>query len=108
METSGKVFISYRQDDTGGDAGRLSDTLNQLLGPDRTFLDLNQIALGKDFEFELKRALNLSSVLLALIGPKWEALTGPGGKPRIADRHDWVRTELVTALETKTLPSFQC
>jgi hypothetical protein len=103
VKTAGKVFISYRRDDTGGDAGRLSDTLNQLLGPDRTFLDLDQIALGKDFEFELKRALSLSSVLLALIGPKWETLTGPTGKPRITDKRDLVRIELVTALKDKNV-----
>jgi hypothetical protein len=32
MRSSPRLFISYRRDDTGGDAGRLNDTLNQLLG----------------------------------------------------------------------------
>jgi hypothetical protein len=61
------VFISYRREDTGGDAGRLSDTLTQLLGPDRTFWDLEKIAPGKDFANELKRVLAASDVLLVLI-----------------------------------------
>lgn len=101
--TSAKLFISYRRDDTGGDAGRLSDTLNQLLGADRTFLDISQIALGRDFEVELKKALGLSSVLLALIGPQWETVTGANGKPRVSDDQDYVRMEVRFALTDKNV-----
>jgi hypothetical protein len=99
IKNSPMVFISYRRDDTGGDAGRLNNTLGQLLGPDRTFFDFDQIAPGMDFEVELKRALSASEVLLALIGPKWETVTDPSGKPRLSDKNDLVRSELLAALE---------
>jgi len=101
MKRSPRVFISYRRDDTGGDAGRLHDTLNQLLGPNRTFFDLDQIAPGADFEAELKRALSASEVFLALIGPKWETVGDLSGKPRLRDKSDLVRIELLAALKSK-------
>ena len=58
MKSLPKVFINYRRDDTGGDAGRLNDTLTELLGRDRTFFDLDRIAPGIDFEVALKNALS--------------------------------------------------
>jgi hypothetical protein len=100
IKSSAMVFISYRRDDTVGDAGRLNDTLNQLLGPGRTFYDFDQIPPGMDFEVELKRALSASEVLFALIGPKWETVTDSSGKPRLSDKNDLVRIELLTALKS--------
>lgn len=97
------VFISYRREDTGGDAGRLSDTLTQLLGPDRTFWDLEKIAPGKDFANELKRVLAASDVLLVLIGPRWETITDAGGKPRLFNKDDLVRMEVVAGLKDNSV-----
>jgi hypothetical protein len=101
MKRSPMVFISYRRDDTGGDAGHLNDTLNQLLGPNSTFFDLHQIAPGADFEVELKRALSASKVFLALIGPKWETVGDLSDKPRLRNKRDPVRIELLAALKSK-------
>jgi hypothetical protein len=109
VKASPMVFISYRRDDTGGDAGRLNDTLNQLLGPNRTFFDFDQIAPGMDFEVELQRALSASEVLLALIGPKWETVRDSRGKPRLDDKNDLVRIEVLAALKSKkvrVVPSY--
>jgi hypothetical protein len=99
MEHSPKMFISYRRDDTGGDAGWLNDTLNQLLGSGSTFLDLSSIVPGRDFEVELKRALRQTRFLLALIGPKWEMIEDSVHKPRLYDEADYVRMELLAAIE---------
>jgi hypothetical protein len=101
MKSSKMIFISYRRDDVGGEAGRLNDTLNQLLGPDSTFFDFEQITPGTDFKVELQRALHASRVFLALIGPRWETLTDSSGKPRLGDKNDLVRLELQTALKSK-------
>jgi len=98
-----KIFISYRRDDTGGDAGRLNDTLKQLLGRNRTFFDLDQVAPGMDFEDALKGALSISEVFLALIGPTWETVSDSSGKPRLSDESDLLRIELLTALKSKTV-----
>ncbi len=99
MRQPPKLFISYRRSDTGGDAGRLNDTLIQLLGPDATFFDLNSIVPGKDFEVELKQALSQTTVLLALIGPEWEAAPDPLHQSRLHDVKDYVRMELLAALQ---------
>jgi TIR domain len=99
MEHSPKIFISYRRDDTGGDAGWLNDTLNQLLGSGSTFFDVSSIVPGRDFEVELKRALSQTRFLLALIGPKWEMIENSVHKPRLYDEDDYVRMELLAAIE---------
>jgi hypothetical protein len=99
MEHSPKLFICYRRDDTGGDAGRLNDTLIQLLGTGSTFFDLSSIVPGRDFEVELKRALSQTRFLLALIGPKWEIVADSVHKPRLHDENDYVRMELLAGIE---------
>src|SRR5580704_16992850 len=99
MEHSPKMFISYRRDDTGGDAGWMNDTLNQLLGSGSTFFDLSSIVPGRDFEVELKRALSQTRFLLGLIGPKWEMIEGSDHKRRLYDEDDYVRMELLAAIE---------
>ena len=97
------IFISYRREDTGGDAGRLNDTLTQVLGPGRIFWDLEKIAPGKDFRNELKRVLSESSVLFVLIGPKWETITDANGRPRLFNKDDLVRMELLAGLRHRSL-----
>jgi TIR domain len=103
VKNSPMVFISYRREDTGGDAGRLNDTLTQFLGPGRTFWDLEKIAPGKDFRKELKRVLGGSDILLALIGPRWETITDANGRPRLCNKDDLVRMELLAGLRHKTV-----
>jgi hypothetical protein len=102
MEHSPKLFICYRRDDAGGDAGRLNDTLTQLLGSGSTFFDLNTIVPGRDFEVELKRALSQTSFLLVLIGPKWEIVADSLNKPRLYDENDYVRMEVLAGIENDT------
>jgi hypothetical protein len=97
------IFISYRREDTGGDAGRLNDTLTQVLGPGRIFWDLEKIAPGKEFRNELKRVLSASNVLFALIGPRWETITDANGRPRLFNKDDLVRMELLAGLRHKSL-----
>ena len=44
------VFISYRRSDTTGEAGRLADALESLLGAACVFRDADDIPAGEDFE----------------------------------------------------------
>lgn len=92
------LFICYRREDTGGDAGRLNDTLHQLLGSGSTFFDFESIGLGRDFEVELESALSKTQFLLALMGPKWDTIADASGKPRLYDENDVVRAELLAAM----------
>ena len=61
------VFISYRRSDSTGEAGRLSDSLEALLGTACVFRDADGIAPGDDFEAALELELAATSAVLVLI-----------------------------------------
>lgn len=89
------VFISYRRSDTTGEAGRLADSLESLLGADCVFRDADDIEAGDDFEDVLKRELADTQVIVVLIGKKWLAeLSSRLSRPE----RDFVHIEIATAL----------
>jgi hypothetical protein len=90
------VFISYRRDDSQGFAGRLADDLDEMLGHDRIFRDL-EIPVGSDFTDVLQRAIAASDILLVVIGHRWAADSDQGYKSRLFEPTDWVRTEIEAA-----------
>ena len=47
--TGNAVFISYRREDSAGEAGRLAEHLERQLGADRVFFDIEAIEPGTDF-----------------------------------------------------------
>jgi len=93
-----QVFLSYRRNDVGGYAGRLTDALLQRLGAKGVFQDVIAIAPGQDFTVELDRALDDSDAVLAVIGPGWLTAATPQGAPRLLEADDYVRLELARAL----------
>ena len=89
------VFISYRRSDTTGEAGRLADALESLLGAACVFRDADDIPAGEDFEVVLKRELAETGVVVVLIGKQWlTELTRRHTRPE----PDFVRIEIATAL----------
>ncbi len=93
-----QVFLSYRRNDVGGYAGRLTDALLQRLGAKSVFQDVIAIAPGQDFTVELDRALDDSDAVLAVIGPGWLTAATPQGAARLFEADDYVRLELARAL----------
>lgn len=91
------IFVSYRRDDSLGFAGRLADDLDEILGPERVFRDI-EIPVGSDFTDVLYRAIAASDILLVVIGPHWAADSDQGYGPRLFEPTDWVRTEIEAAL----------
>ena len=96
--TKRKVFISYRRDDAAGFAHAIHDRLVENLPKEQVFMDVVGIDPGADFVDKLKSTVNQSSVMLALIGKRWLGENG-GGRPRIHEPNDWIRTEVATAIE---------
>jgi hypothetical protein len=94
----GRVFISYRREDSSGHAGRLYDGLFARLGEDSVFMDVDSIGLGEDFPETLEGVLSETSVLLAIIGPRWLAVADDRGRRRLDDDDDFVRLEIERAL----------
>ena len=96
---SGRVFISYRRQDTRYPAGWLYDRLAEHLGPQQIFKDVNSIEPGDDFTEIIGDAVGSCDVLLVLIGERWLTVTDRDGRRRLDNTDDVVRLEIETALE---------
>ena len=92
------IFISYRRDDTEGEAGRLSDDLVRTFGEDSVFMDVSAIDPGTDFRKAIDQNVASCGVLLAMIGPGWCAMKSDAGGRRLDDPNDFVRLEIASAL----------
>ncbi|MCA1626768.1 MAG: toll/interleukin-1 receptor domain-containing protein, partial [Acidobacteria bacterium] len=96
----GKIFLSYRRDDSAGHAGRLYDRLNARF-PGRIFMDVSGIAPGVDFVEEIERAVGSCQVLIVLIGKDWLDIKDAAGRRRLDTADDFVRLEVATGLGRK-------
>lgn len=97
--STGRIFISYRREETAYPAGWLFDRLAQHFGAAQIFKDVDSIKLGDDFVQVITRAVGACDVLLALIGDQWLTITNDRGRPRLDDPDDFVRLEIKAALE---------
>ena len=97
-----RICISYRRSDSDGITGRIFDRLVSHYGKDSIFRDIDNVPAGIDFRELVKKTLQTTNVLLAVVGPKW---IGPrrGGPPRIIEETDLVRIEVATALTSGIL-----
>ena len=93
------IFISYRRGDSEGQARALSIELANYVGEASVFMDVDSIALGRDFRQSLHESLESSDALLALIGPNWLDIRDAAGKRRLDDPDDFVRQEIASALK---------
>lgn len=94
----GAIFISYRREDSEGQAGRLYDDLAEQFGPDAVFMDVAGIEPGRDFRRVIDERVSSCAVLLAVIGRGWLAAADERGKRRLDDTTDFVRLETASAL----------
>ena len=99
----GRIFMSYRREDTAMAAGWLYDRLRERFGASQIFKDVDTIRPGEDFVEKLNYAVGSCDVLLALIGDRWLTVAGADGKRRIDDPGDFVRLEVEAALVRKVL-----
>jgi hypothetical protein len=89
------VFLSYRRSDTGGEAGRLADTLQHRIGGSLAFRDVADIPPGAQFDAMLDKELTAAKIVLVLIGPTWlTQLQQRLGQSDI----DYLRVEVAAAL----------
>lgn len=92
------IFISYRRDDTEGQAGRLFQDLSDVFGSETVFMDVAGIQPGIDFRRAIEQQTASCGVLLALIGRTWLTIAAADGKRRLDDANDVVRFETASAL----------
>lgn len=93
------IFLSYRRQDSSSATGRLADRLEEHFGPGRVFRDHQSISPGDDFTEAIRRAINTSTVMLAIIGADWLDARDEQGRRRLERREDFVRQEIETALQ---------
>ena len=62
-------------------------------------MDVNNIGPGDEFADVLDRTLEATDVMLVVIGKSWSQVTDKEGRLRLDDRDDYVRREIVRALE---------
>jgi TIR domain len=93
------IFLSYRREDSEGQAGRLYDDLVAVFGSDSVFMDVAAIQPGRDFRKSIDQSLNSCGVFLSLIGKSWLTAKDTSGQRRLDDPADFVRIETGAALK---------
>jgi hypothetical protein len=93
------IFISYRRDDTEGQAGHLFNDLARSFGKDAVFMDVAAIEPGRDFRRVIDDHVASCGVLLTLLGRGWLNATNEAGQRRLDDPMDFVRLETAAALK---------
>src|SRR3954453_13424919 len=81
----GRIFISYRREETAYAAGWLFNRLADRFGPDQVFKDVDSIELGDDFVAAITSAVGSTDVLLTLIGDTWLTVSDDHGVRRLDD-----------------------
>ena len=104
-QSTQRIFISYRREDSQWAAGRLSDSLEAYFGDDRVFRDIEDIAGGADFGDVIHETLGAADAVVVLIGANWLGASDARGNRRLDDAEDWVAREVAAALE-KGLPVY--
>src|SRR5262249_23325641 len=94
-QTTSKIFISYRRDDSMYQARLIAEELRKVLPAESIFFDIHSIPPGVDFTVVLKEHVRKSDTLLALIGPRWIDAADPmTGQRRLDNPDDFVRFEI--------------
>ena len=94
----GRIFMSYRREDTAYPAGWLYDRLAGHFARSQIFKDIDSIELGDDFVEMITTAVGACDVLVVLIGDRWLTVTGQDGRRRLDNPDDFVRLEIEAAL----------
>jgi ABC-type branched-subunit amino acid transport system substrate-binding protein len=94
----GRIFMSYRREDTDYPAAWLYDLLVEHFGTNEVFRDIDSIEPGDDFAEAISNAVGSCDVLLALIGDRWLTVTDEDKHRRVDNPNDYVRLEIEAAL----------
>ena len=95
----GRIFISYRREDTAYPAGWLYDRLAGHFARSQVFKDPDpSIELGDDFVEVLTTAVASCDVLVVLIGDRWLTVTGQDGRRCLDNPDNFVRVAIEAAL----------
>jgi WD40 repeat protein len=96
---AGKIFLSYRREDTAGFALALFARLEQSFSAESLFMDVEGgIGAGQDFVRVIEEQVGACDAMLVLIGPDWLTVKDEAGHRRLDNPEDFVRIEVGSAL----------
>lgn len=93
----GKVFISYRREDTLAWTRLIRQSLVQYMAEERMFMDIETIQDGDDFVDAIESAISECDSLIVVIGPRWSSCVDEAGLRRLEKPDDFVRLEIAAA-----------
>ena len=95
------VFINYRREVCAGEARALfHPTYDKGWAKISVFMDVDSIALGRDFRVKRwQKTLASCDLMLVLIGRNWADAKDEKGRTRLEDPGDFVRLEIEAALK---------
>ena len=93
-----RVFVNFRNGDDPFAAALIFRALAARFGPDALFRSSESIPPGTHWAKVIWDNHAQSSVLVAVIGPRWLAIEDGHGRRRLWQDDDWVRAEIATAL----------
>ena len=94
----GRLFISYRRDDTQDITDHVYEKLAARFGAANIFMDVDSIPIGADFRKILRDAVAGCDVALVMIGRQWLTVQDGAGARRLDNPNDFVRIEVEAAL----------
>lgn len=95
------AFVSYRRSDSSAASRWLANSIARTFGSQSVFVDTESIRMSDDWPERIHDALAAATLLIPVIGPHWLSLTDEHHRRRIDNEDDWVRNEILHALETK-------
>jgi hypothetical protein len=85
VKAVGKIFLSYRREDSPTTAGRIQDWLVQRVPKKDVFFDIDSIQYGIDFERRIQQTIPHCKAVLAIIGPRWFTEDGHPSRQVVAE-----------------------
>ncbi|MFF3068151.1 toll/interleukin-1 receptor domain-containing protein [Kitasatospora sp. NPDC057904] len=98
-----EIFVNYRTSDEDTTATLIERELSRRFGDERVFRASKSIRIGGRFPQELLTAVRRSTVLIAVIGPRWADARTADGRRALDDPEDWTRKEIAEAFESGAL-----
>lgn len=103
-----QIFISYRRADSAAVTRTIYEHFCSEFGAETIFFDVDTIPAGVDFRSHIAGCIDMTAVLVAVVGRRWQRRSRwPGwfgGKARKADDPVYTEIELALAAGTAIIP----
>src|SRR3712207_6325675 len=95
-----RIFVNYRRQEEGGwAADAIANRLREAFGEDRVFLDVWNVPPSAEIAGTIRSEITRAAALVVVMGEEWHKVHDiETGNKRIAEKDDWVREEIRTAL----------